>query len=123
MNLRSHLTFPNPNLLSLALQASTQCSTYFSCPISIIWHLLHCLSKSSLMILEHNPHTAVSGPLLLLLPLLGVPSSPSLYTQILPTSKTQPLLQEGLHDALAVSPTSHPRTFSVFPKSPHHAVS
>lgn len=79
MNLHSHLPFTNPDLLSLALQASTQRSTYFSCPISITWHLSHCLSKSSLMILEHIPHTAVSGPLLLLFLPLGMPSSPSLY--------------------------------------------
>lgn len=66
------------------------------------------------MILEHIPHTAVSGPLFLLFPLLGMPSPPSLYIQILPISKTQPRPQEGLHDAPAISPASEAAALSLF---------
>lgn len=77
------------------------------------------------MILEHIPHTAVSGPLLLLFSLLGMPSSLSLYIQIMPTSKTQPGLQESLHDALAISPTSDPIAHSLCSQTAptHYAVS
>lgn len=40
-----------------------------------------------------------------------------LHIPFLPTSKTQLLPQEGLHDALYISPCSDPTAFSVYPQT------